>query len=86
MNILTLIRKYTAPVLEIGRVLAERGHEIEFATVEGQESWVNPEYDFVNKLHQLGPGYATMAGEAVRQATRVKRASYEMPLSTLLLF
>ncbi|KAJ5783717.1 CAZyme family GT1 [Penicillium psychrosexuale] len=47
---------HAAPVLEIGRVLAERGHEIEFATLEGQESWVKPEYDFVNKLHQLGPG------------------------------
>lgn len=42
--------------MEIGRVLADRGHEIEFATLEGQESWVKPEYDFVNKLHQLGPG------------------------------
>ncbi|KAG0160449.1 hypothetical protein PDIDSM_7978 [Penicillium digitatum] len=47
---------HAAPVLEIGRVLAERGHEIEFATLQGQESWVKPDYDFVNKLHQLGPG------------------------------
>lgn len=44
-------RTYIAPILEIGRVLADRGHEIEFATL-----WVKPEYDFVNKLHQLGPG------------------------------
>ncbi|CAI7575831.1 unnamed protein product [Penicillium viridicatum] len=47
---------HAAPVLEIGRVLADRGHEVEFATLEGQESWVKPEYDFVTKLHQLGPG------------------------------
>ncbi|KAL4765140.1 glycosyltransferase [Aspergillus foveolatus] len=46
-----------APVLEIGRVPAERGHQIEFATLEGQESWVKAdEYGFVNKLHQLSPG------------------------------
>ncbi|KAL4752095.1 hypothetical protein BDW72DRAFT_192237 [Aspergillus terricola var. indicus] len=48
---------HAAPVLEIRRVLAESGHQIEFATPEGQESWVKAdEYGFVNKLHQLGPG------------------------------
>ncbi|OQE13171.1 hypothetical protein PENFLA_c053G06135 [Penicillium flavigenum] len=47
---------HATPVLEIRRVLAECGHQIEFATLEGQESWVVPEYGFVNKLHQLGPG------------------------------
>ncbi|KGO66575.1 UDP-glucuronosyl/UDP-glucosyltransferase [Penicillium italicum] len=47
---------HAGPVLEIGRVLAERGHEIEFATLDGQESWLKPDYDFVNKLHPLGPG------------------------------
>ncbi|KAI2813013.1 CAZyme family GT1 [Aspergillus niger] len=47
----------TAPVLEIGRALAERGHGIQFATLEGQESWVqSAEYDFVKKVHHLGPG------------------------------
>ncbi|KAL4738983.1 UDP-glucoronosyl and UDP-glucosyl transferase [Aspergillus similis] len=48
---------HAAPVLAIGRVLAERGHQIEFATLEGQESWVKAdEYGFVNKLHLFGPG------------------------------
>ncbi|KAI9831668.1 MAG: hypothetical protein M1819_004734 [Sarea resinae] len=47
---------HAAPVLEIGRVLAERGHTIEFATLQGQERWINAdEYGFVSKLHILGP-------------------------------
>lgn len=45
------------PVLEIGRVLAERGHVIEFATLDNQESWVNnDQYKFVTQVHTLGPG------------------------------
>ena len=44
-------------MLEIGRVLAELGHEFEFATLEGQVSWVeSAEYSFVGKIHLLGPG------------------------------
>ena len=44
-------------MLEIGRVLAERGHEIEFGTLERQESWIqSDEYNFVKKIHLLGPG------------------------------
>lgn len=50
-----LIRSITAPVFEIGRVLAERGHIIEFATLEGQEDWTN-EYGFISAIHLLGPG------------------------------
>lgn len=43
--------------MEIGRVLAERGHTIEFATLDGQESWIKPEiYGFVTDIHLLGPG------------------------------
>lgn len=41
--------------MEIGRVLATRGHIIEFATLEGQEGWIKG-YDFISKLHTLGPG------------------------------
>lgn len=38
-------------------MLAERGHTIEFATLDGQESWINPEeYEFVTNIHLLGPG------------------------------
>ncbi|KAF7551414.1 hypothetical protein G7Z17_g5018 [Cylindrodendrum hubeiense] len=48
---------HAAPVLEIGRTLAERGHAIEFATLDGQENWIEPdEYGFVTKIHLLGPG------------------------------
>ncbi|KAH0170965.1 UDP-glucoronosyl and UDP-glucosyl transferase, partial [Aureobasidium melanogenum] len=47
---------HAAPVLEIGRVLAGRGHAIEFATLEGQELWLaNDEFSFVTKVHFLGP-------------------------------
>ncbi|KAH8701066.1 UDP-glucoronosyl and UDP-glucosyl transferase [Talaromyces proteolyticus] len=48
---------HASPVFEIGRVLAERGHTIEFATLEGQEHWIK-DYEFVSKIHFLGP-YAT---------------------------
>lgn len=48
---------HAAPVLEIGRLLAERGHTIEFATLQGQEHWVtSDEYSFVTKVHLLGSG------------------------------
>ncbi|KAJ5280542.1 hypothetical protein N7478_005914 [Penicillium angulare] len=46
---------HAAPVLELGRVLAERGHKIEFATFDGQETWVEADgYEFVNRVHLLG--------------------------------
>ena len=48
---------HAAPVLEIGRALAERGHIIEFATLEGQEGWVKTEeYSFVSNIYALGLG------------------------------
>ncbi|BCR88254.1 glycosyltransferase family 1 protein [Aspergillus chevalieri] len=49
---------HAAPVLEIGRALASRGHTIEFATLEGQEDWIRDKgkYDFVTKVYLLGPG------------------------------
>lgn len=47
---------FTAPVLELGRALANRRHTIEFATLEGQEHWVaNDAFNFVTKVHILGP-------------------------------
>lgn len=43
-------------MLEIGRTLFNRGHTIDFATLEGQEHWVaNDTFNFVNKVHILGP-------------------------------
>ncbi|KAK2783369.1 hypothetical protein FQN53_009260 [Emmonsiellopsis sp. PD_33] len=48
---------HASPVLEIGRVLAARGHTIEFATLEGQEHWVEgEEYGFITKVYLLGSG------------------------------
>ncbi|KAF5005595.1 hypothetical protein FDECE_8002 [Fusarium decemcellulare] len=48
---------HAAPVLDICRVLADRGHVVEFATHDGQQTWVqNPNYAFVAKVHLLGPG------------------------------
>ncbi|KAF5134408.1 UDP-glucuronosyltransferase 2B23 [Metarhizium anisopliae] len=44
-----------APVLELGKILSARGHNIEFATLDGQENWVGG-YEFVANVHLLGPG------------------------------
>ncbi|OJJ34616.1 hypothetical protein ASPWEDRAFT_42591 [Aspergillus wentii DTO 134E9] len=46
---------HASPVFEIGRVLSERGHRIEFATLDGQEHWIKG-YEFISKIHPLGPG------------------------------
>jgi hypothetical protein len=42
-------------VLELGKVLAKRGHTLDFATLEGQQSWIT-DYDYVQKVHLMGPG------------------------------
>ena len=44
-----------APILEIGKILAARGHRIEFGTLKGQERWAE-KYDFIEKTYILGPG------------------------------
>ncbi|EFY90196.1 UDP-glucoronosyl and UDP-glucosyl transferase, putative [Metarhizium acridum CQMa 102] len=46
---------HAAPVLELGKVLSARGHNIEFATLDGQEGWISG-YEFVSRVHLLGPG------------------------------
>ena len=46
---------WTAPVLEISKILASRGYLIEFGTLQGQEHFAKP-YDFVSHVHTLGPG------------------------------
>ncbi|EGY17018.1 UDP-glucosyl transferase family protein [Verticillium dahliae VdLs.17] len=46
---------HAAPVLELGRILARRGHRVEFATHRGQEKWVNsPDYSFISRTHTMG--------------------------------
>ncbi|KAM0545405.1 hypothetical protein ACHAPJ_011310 [Fusarium lateritium] len=46
---------HAAPVLELGKVLAQRGHTVDFATLDGQESWTKG-YEYIDKLHLMGPG------------------------------
>ncbi len=42
-------------MLELGRILAQRGHRIEFATHKGQQKWVAPDYySFVSRVHDMG--------------------------------
>jgi UDP:flavonoid glycosyltransferase YjiC (YdhE family) len=42
-------------VLELGRVLSQRGHRIEFATHKGQEKWVATDYyGFISRVHTMG--------------------------------
>ncbi|KAG5663736.1 hypothetical protein KAF25_006321 [Fusarium avenaceum] len=48
---------HAAPVLEIGAVLASRGHDIQFATCEGQEDWT-ADYPFINTVYTVGPAAA----------------------------
>lgn len=36
-------------------MLAERGHQVEFATLDGQEHWTK-DYPFIAETHLLGPG------------------------------
>ena len=43
-----------SPVLEIGRILAARGHEVEFGTLQAREHWAS-KHNFVSKIHILGP-------------------------------
>ncbi|KAK4663424.1 hypothetical protein QC763_608230 [Podospora pseudopauciseta] len=44
---------HAAPVLELGRLLASRGHTIHFATHKTQEKWIltNPSYAFISPAH-----------------------------------
>ncbi|CAG9986160.1 unnamed protein product [Clonostachys byssicola] len=44
-----------APVLDVCQVLAERGHTVDFATLDGQENWVKS-YPFIRRVYSLGPG------------------------------
>ncbi|KAB5536495.1 major facilitator superfamily domain-containing protein [Coniochaeta sp. 2T2.1] len=54
---------HAAPVLEICRVLASRGHTIEFTTCAGQEGWV-AEYPFVSRVHSFAEGPSEAECEA----------------------
>ncbi|KAH6670915.1 UDP-glucosyl transferase family protein, partial [Plectosphaerella plurivora] len=54
-----------APVLELGRILAARGHRVEFATHKGQEKWVDsPSYSFLSGVHSMGAAMDAATEEA----------------------
>lgn len=60
------------PIFEIGRILKTRGHVIEFATLEGQQSWTE-DYPFISRVHIMGPGQLPEAEElAYMQMSRWK--------------
>ncbi|KAF7553630.1 hypothetical protein G7Z17_g3506 [Cylindrodendrum hubeiense] len=65
---------HAAPVLEIGAVLAARGHDIQFATNAGQESWVAG-YPFITTVHTVGPAAPEAEMEAHYDRMRVWRTS-----------
>ncbi|KAK0663630.1 UDP-glucuronosyltransferase 2B23 [Lasiodiplodia hormozganensis] len=54
--LLSTVGGYThaAPILQLGAVLAARGHTITFATNAGQEHWARS-YPFISAVHTLGP-------------------------------
>ncbi|KAI1143698.1 UDP-glucosyl transferase family protein [Hypoxylon sp. FL0543] len=47
---------HAAPILELGRILAARGHRVGFATHQGQERWVaSTSYRFLSGIYTMGP-------------------------------
>ncbi|PYH93319.1 UDP-glucoronosyl and UDP-glucosyl transferase [Aspergillus ellipticus CBS 707.79] len=45
---------HAAPILELGKILANRSHVVDFATLEGQEKWGNGFQ--ISTTHVMGPG------------------------------
>ncbi|RYP74562.1 hypothetical protein DL769_003989 [Monosporascus sp. CRB-8-3] len=54
---------HATPVLEICRVLARRGHTIDFATCAGQEGWV-ADFPFVSRVYSFAEGPSEAEYEA----------------------
>ncbi|KAL0935022.1 UDP-glucosyl transferase family protein (cytochrome P450) [Colletotrichum truncatum] len=61
---------HAAPILELGAVLAARGHEVHFGTNSGQEQWAST-YPSVSRVHSFGP--ALPDGEARLHYTRMTK-------------
>ncbi|KAK8069863.1 hypothetical protein PG994_006479 [Apiospora phragmitis] len=53
-----------APMLEIARILAERGYTIEFASFDGREEWIQ-NCPLVSRYHPLGPGLSVEEADAL---------------------
>ncbi|KAK1455524.1 hypothetical protein CMEL01_04284 [Colletotrichum melonis] len=54
---------HAAPVLELGAVLAARGHEVHFGTSSGQEHWES-DYPSITRVHSFGPAMPDADAEA----------------------
>ncbi|KAK1510255.1 hypothetical protein CABS01_07927, partial [Colletotrichum abscissum] len=54
---------HAAPVLELGAVLAARGHEVHFGTNSGQEHWES-DYPSITRVHSFGPAMPNADAEA----------------------
>ncbi|KKY16131.1 putative udp-glucosyl transferase family protein [Diplodia seriata] len=64
--LLSTVGGYThaAPILELGAVLAARGHTITFATNAGQEHWART-FPFISAIHTLGPAVPASVDDAI---------------------
>ncbi|KAL1640699.1 hypothetical protein SLS58_006713 [Diplodia intermedia] len=64
--LLSTVGGYThaAPILELGAVLAARGHTIAFATNAGQEHWARAS-PFISATHTLGPALPASIDAAI---------------------
>ncbi|KAJ5009743.1 UDP-glucuronosyltransferase 1-6 [Colletotrichum sp. SAR 10_99] len=61
---------HAAPVLELGSVLAARGHEVHFGTNTGQEHWASA-YPSISRIHSFGPTLPD--DEAEQHYTRMRQ-------------
>ncbi|KFA51073.1 hypothetical protein S40293_08241 [Stachybotrys chartarum IBT 40293] len=68
---------HAIPVLELGVVLASRGHDIRFATNTGQACWADA-YPFISLIHDVGPPVPDDATEAHYERMRVWRPEHGM--------
>ncbi|KAH7321304.1 hypothetical protein B0I35DRAFT_211656 [Stachybotrys elegans] len=68
---------HAAPVLELGAVLASRGHTIHFATNTGQHVWAQA-YPFIAAIHDVGPAVPDDATEDHYERMRVWLPSHGM--------
>ncbi|GKT92028.1 UDP-glucosyl transferase family protein (cytochrome P450) [Colletotrichum tofieldiae] len=54
---------HAAPILELGAVLAERGHEVHFGTNSSQEHWAST-VPAITRVHSFGPAMPDADAEA----------------------
>jgi UDP:flavonoid glycosyltransferase YjiC (YdhE family) len=78
-RLFNVFNRAVGPVLELGRILAQRGHRVEFATHRGQQRWVDtPYYDFISEVHLMGDAMdaATEAAQYLDLQDSDPRRSY----------